>query len=140
MIILNSGDGQDKGGREGRHADRVRGEAAAAGGGAGAEEAHRGLQVDQEVQRVQHQQPLDQTPRYVIKEIIETRDYVMLMRDLIYSHQAHLGGRHDGHGGDRESQVARRRRQRHPARDGRGRRHEVLREWHRHQCAEVRDT
>ena len=63
LIIMNSGDGQDEGGREGRHPDRVRGEAAAAGGGAGAEEAHRGLQVDQEVQRVQHQQPVDQTPR-----------------------------------------------------------------------------
>ena len=69
-------------------------------------------------------------------EISAQRGYRILM-SYSSSHQAHFGGRDDGYGGHRQPQVPRRRSQRHPAGDCRGRGHEVLREGNWDQCAEV---
>ena len=61
---MYKGDRQDTGWREGRNPYQLRGQDQASRGCTGSQGARGGLQVGEEVQRVQHQQLVDQYARH----------------------------------------------------------------------------
>ncbi|CAF89825.1 unnamed protein product [Tetraodon nigroviridis] len=104
LRVHHGGHGQDQSRRQGRHPDPVRGPPEAAGDRSGPEGPRGRVQVRQQVQDLQHQQPVDLAAR----------------------HQEAAGPRRPGHG----DHHAGRRLERHPAGDGGGRRHQELQQRH----------
>ncbi|CAG00304.1 unnamed protein product [Tetraodon nigroviridis] len=100
-------------GSSGRNADPVRREAAAAGDRPGPQGPRGRVQVRLQVQDLQHQQLVDLPGR----------------------HQEAAGAERDGHGDHRQPQDSGRRPERHPAGDGGGSSHQVLRQRPGHQRA-----